>query len=1235
MHLVEKKDQTEYGWAASNMQSEIVELINEIANKYSVDRNRIAIMGVSRGGIGTWHFVHNNPDLFSAAVPISCGFYNRPANVDYNNFVSTPIWAICGEGNNSTGKDEAGYNRDMRRETEAINAAGGYAEFTSIPGTIHSTVESHIDYKSVFNWMLSQSKGDASAVNETILTYLPYDDKDRIVKRTTTKFYGTETTFDGKTVSREALKPFSDYINYYEILPEKMEKNLPLIVFLHGNGGCSGNCENWLNGNVSILNYIRSGKAYAAGNFVFIAPHAHSIVGGDASKNWEYYEPDVMELVESVVEEYKINKKRIIISGFSGGTQGVWAYVTRNPDYFAAAVPVSCSALEFNAASFTTTPTWAISGRLGSTDWETINGIEMEKYVRQINSAAGSEIARYDYFSGYNHGTMQSLVFNDLDSNVFDTQYLFEWMLQQEKGNPTGTRPGTTTPGIPRVDVKKGDKTFTSLVNANDPEALNHFSLDIANGLLWYATYTEEIVTQDGETVSSSYKIQAQSVDISSISSMCSIPFDFLFSLLQTSENPEWVMSVIDMALQESDIVIMIQDQVNVHQTTETYRQVLKTTEQKMDKAKSDSLTDGLQSTKYEFPYGETREETTTIYTNTATVYLRKAKTWCLDYEQEANIQTETSGGTTVHPYTNDDYEAAVDKTPFETVIKKIEPVNTIDDGITADFSDLKVRKSYIDNTMLAPDDKPYYIYTRKYIGELKESTKTYIKTSKCTINEKKKEINYERFLGTLKNDTGIYYKGSLFDPKGIEIAYKLPPDFKEKAYPARDITQSDDGDIDILLEMLLRHEDTQIHEQIMMYYWNIYTGKNMYDVNLAEILNFFNTSIMSTNSSNYKNIVDLILSQLRYWEGEGVRKTNSEGVVCYEAVVDTISSSRIVTFGSGLTVNELEYFAPYGITSIKAGDLIPVDIVDAVMEQVVKDQLENIKALIPGLKDYQYAALTIGYYNYPKMVYDFASTYDLSYIQSYDKYKKDIPYRMSGLAVKDSQANAMTESLKKYVDCPMYTDTWSTIYYSGGVPRAGLVRRRYYEWMLFQYGYDVVTDSYYSGIGTGGITTQEEADALTATFNSMLNTIVHNKQDGKGRAGPYQLGPYAEWWESPYNALQPFQCTWWANGRASMYLSQYGTKYTKYPTQYGNGGDYYAVNKQNGWFAYGSEPRPNSLISWQTGEYGHVAYVEGVTEDGLWISDAGSGVAWRGVRFISKEYAARSNGYIYLDEPL
>ena len=168
--------------------------------------------------------------------------------------------------------------------------------------------------------------------------------------------------------------------------------------------------------------------------------------------------------------------------------------------------------------------------------------------------------------------------------------------------------------------------------------------------------------------------------------------------------------------------------------------------------------------------------------------------------------------------------------------------------------------------------------------------------------------------------------------------------------------------------------------------------------------------------------------------------------------------------------------------------------------------------------------------------------------------------------------------------------------------------------------------------IERGGITTDDEAENLTQQFNEMLNTVIH-------RGGTNQSGPFPKWWTSPYNALSPFQCTWWANGRASMYLEQNGTKYSKYPTQMGNGGEYYNINKQNGWFNYGQTPKPNSIISWNhPGSYGHVAYVEGVTQDGIYISHAGSGTSWRGVEKISLDGYIWANyylnGYIYLDEP-
>ena len=170
------------------------------------------------------------------------------------------------------------------------------------------------------------------------------------------------------------------------------------------------------------------------------------------------------------------------------------------------------------------------------------------------------------------------------------------------------------------------------------------------------------------------------------------------------------------------------------------------------------------------------------------------------------------------------------------------------------------------------------------------------------------------------------------------------------------------------------------------------------------------------------------------------------------------------------------------------------------------------------------------------------------------------------------------------------------------------------------------------SEIVEGGVTSAADADALQAYIeNELINTKEHTN-------GQYQTGNYAPWWTSEKgNELDPFQCTWWVYGRATMYLEQkYGSG--RYPTTRGNGGEYYDVNRQNGWFNYGNVPKQNSIISWSNGSYGHVAYVEGVKDGYIWISHAGNGEDWYGItkiplNEIDGKYG-KLNGYIYLDSP-
>ncbi len=79
-------------------------------------------------------------------------------------------------------------------------------------------------------------------------------------------------------------------------------------------------------------------------------------------------------------------------------------------------------------------------------------------------------------------------------------------------------------------------------------------------------------------------------------------------------------------------------------------------------------------------------------------------------------------------------------------------------------------------------------------------------------------------------------------------------------------------------------------------------------------------------------------------------------------------------------------------------------------------------------------------------------------------------------------------------------------------------------------------------------------------------------------------------------------ECSWYAGHRANEILATMG--YSKTWNSMPNGGDYcYTVEATNGSFQTSTnpaEPRPGSLVSWNDpGDYGHVAVVEEVYEDG------------------------------------
>ncbi len=372
---------------------------------------------------------------------------------------------------------------------------------------------------------------------------------------------------------------------------------------------------------------------------------------------------------------------------------------------------------------------------------------------------------------------------------------------------------------------------FSSLVSANDISALDYFSFDENSGLLYYATYKQTTTSKNGVQQSNEYVLQENSVSYTALTSMCSMPYNFLFSLIQTSNNPYYVMAVIDLLLEKSEVILMIQDQLNVSTYTEKTAHAQKTETQRLtsqgsvknNKIITYSWKYGNVQTSYLFPVVNTTETAvSSTYTNTASVYVKKAKTWCVEFEQGANANnTQNLGEEVSHTYT----DAELAGLSYRLVSSNRGAVPSATKG-----SSFTITERYLSNEALTM------------------STKQDLENFGWNINLiTEKNIVYKWFLGLWKNDTGEYYLGCEFDLNGKEVKYPIPQQEHKKEIVIHNIAEPSGETINDLVDLLSLHENTQMHEQLLKYYWNIYTGKEIYDIDISEVLDLFDTDTFTS----------------------------------------------------------------------------------------------------------------------------------------------------------------------------------------------------------------------------------------------------------------------------------------------------------------------------------------------------------------------------------------------------
>lgn len=122
----------------------LINLLDEIVDRYAVDTDRIYLTGLSMGGFGTWDLACLYSERFAAIAPICGGGRGFMAD----RLKSVPVWAFHGA------KDNLVPLRESEEMVQAVNAFGGNAKLTVYPDAYHDSWTETYNNQELYDWFL-------------------------------------------------------------------------------------------------------------------------------------------------------------------------------------------------------------------------------------------------------------------------------------------------------------------------------------------------------------------------------------------------------------------------------------------------------------------------------------------------------------------------------------------------------------------------------------------------------------------------------------------------------------------------------------------------------------------------------------------------------------------------------------------------------------------------------------------------------------------------------------------------------------------------------------------------------------------------------------------------------------------------------------------------------------------------------------------------------------------------
>lgn len=188
-------------------------------------------------------------------------------------------------------------------------------------------------------------------------------------------------------------------------------EELPLIVYLHGESDCGDDGRLQLRNGLASAVWERLQTNDPLSCFVLFPQSVKPWQSDDSSQEL------VVDILKRTIEEYRVDRERICLTGISSGGIAAWQIARAYPDLWASLVPISCSAdeVEVESARYTKIPIRCYQNRFD--DIESVRNA-----VAVINASGGS--ARLIEFDDHTHNAWTS-AYSDVS--------LYAWIFRQSR----------------------------------------------------------------------------------------------------------------------------------------------------------------------------------------------------------------------------------------------------------------------------------------------------------------------------------------------------------------------------------------------------------------------------------------------------------------------------------------------------------------------------------------------------------------------------------------------------------------------------------------------------------------------------------------------------------------------------------------------------------------------------------------------------------------------------------